>query len=1170
MEEIYDKRLEVYRIMDEEERILLIQMGDPELREIVSILRRPKTDRTKLENDQVKGYKLINGRLKRDIRVNEILSPRDDLTDWPQIKNAIIEHFSDARDLAELTVEFNNIKNNKSENLVEYRHRIRTSLGKLIAKLNLSQLTNKPIRQEILIANALDRFLVTIPYQIAMQIRSRKPNTLEQAITYAQDELNFVQRSNQSHVNLFNTHSKIFSKQPQTNPVSKNISNYKNFNQPPQPQINPFLTNASNHRFSNQTYRPQFQQNQFQFKQFYKPPSNVFKPNQNINLPKPTPVSGISSIKNYFYEINPESVIFNEETNQYYASVNLEQFDQINPEPITNDEIINEYDETEPESIMARKKLSEAELVAALEEILIEKGENPIDSDEYSDHVSKASDIASEVSVEVLSEDEDLSEGDQDSSPLPSTSARADRGNTPDPPNKTQPGPSGLQQTPPNLPTNGAQGSALDEHTSELITNEVAIYPQPSSFTKTPESIRPLPKDPPRKKQTLERNESESDFDNILIITSSKELTDIEDQMRNEMEKDNFVKCVINVNDYVLVRFTTDKTIIKHFVRRVLEMVENNEYFVNFMRRRKPAYHFVYPDVPDQSIVSLENMIKLPPPSYVGGTARASRKLTFSVKFENSLIMSSYVPCAVPGCDDRKSSRDRFPNPEKNNSRFDTWITLIANPKLVNLQPLEVYRNYRVCHQHFTMDDKSSIMYLKRTAVQSLKLPIYAAVLSEMQPNIIGIPSTSTFESDIRKHDILSKHDQLPSKINVASTSVQSFSPSFASESEEVIHTQIVEDQYQKNTFVLTQTPPRSDKPLFKKIDTELLTIPAETSPTKNQVEEEVVPKEVPTDNTTSEQKLDKVVQEKDEEREEGVLSDGEDLFSNSSDEYIPSNNEASTDESNIVSDSQLPKRRHQFTDIDRVSSQKGSRITNLANDSSVTTSTSKSPEIHNDEVTTKIDIVINNDTIKDLFCFPREENGKPGKGATSNVSPKLPSVEEIISTLQRAQIDAIHDSGVLGLYPEECESDTGSMIVVGMPNVKTDNYLFEDIAEDLVFVEANRSVKEDLKSINEQLYNNTDIFYQLVCHLRRNMANNEKDCIYKILHSCFSLDLARRCSLMGKHNNIKLDGIAIINAIKDAALQNYPNLPNEKFKSALMDWFRGAELRHKRYLQKQ
>ncbi|KAK4882637.1 hypothetical protein RN001_005956 [Aquatica leii] len=63
---------------------------------------------------------------------------------------------------------------------------------------------------------------------------------------------------------------------------------------------------------------------------------------------------------------------------------------------------------------------------------------------------------------------------------------------------------------------------------------------------------------------------------------------------------------------------------------------------------------------------------------------------------------------------------------------------------------------------------------------------------------------------------------------------------------------------------------------------------------------------------------------------------------------------------------------------------------------------------------------------LKDLFCFPREENGKLGKGATSIVSPKLPSVEEIISTVNQ------------------------SMIVVGLPNVKTDNDLFKDITEDL------------------------------------------------------------------------------------------------------------------------
>ncbi|KAF5290476.1 hypothetical protein FQA39_LY03580 [Lamprigera yunnana] len=95
---------------------------------------------------------------------------------------------------------------------------------------------------------------------------------------------------------------------------------------------------------------------------------------------------------------------------------------------------------------------------------------------------------------------------------------------------------------------------------------------------------------------------------------------------------------------------------------------------------------------------------------------------------------------------------------------------------------------------------------------------IHTAVLSEMQPNIIGISSTSTFGSDIRKHDVLLTHDQLLSKIPVPSKSFQSFSPSFASESDEVIPTEAVEDQYEKNTSVLIQTPPRSGELYFPSI----------------------------------------------------------------------------------------------------------------------------------------------------------------------------------------------------------------------------------------------------------------------------------------------------------------------------------------------------------------
>lgn len=42
----------------------------------------------------------------------------------------------------------------------------------------------------------------------------------------------------------------------------------------------------------------------------------------------------------------------------------------------------------------------------------------------------------------------------------------------------------------------------------------------------------------------------------------------------------------------------------------------------------------------------------------------------------------------------------------------------IPNPKLVHIDPMKVYRNYRVCHQHFTIENKSSNMYIKHTSIR--------------------------------------------------------------------------------------------------------------------------------------------------------------------------------------------------------------------------------------------------------------------------------------------------------------------------------------------------------------------------------------------------------------------------------------------------------------------
>lgn len=248
-----------------------------------------------------------------------------------------------------------------------------------------------------------------------------------------------------------------------------------------------------------------------------------------------------------------------------------------------------------------------------------------------------------------------------------------------------RPDPQQREPSPDATPTPAAHRERTPEATPEHI-------PKPSCSYKTPEEIRALPQAPPRKKQasgrrpaktkiltdtpnmeeikndhekrgehknkkqfkknlmgeisteTINMNkpvknkkrkaiEEESESDKSLYnSSSSEEVTDIEDQMENEKEEENFITGLVNVNDYVLVRFATKKTV-TYYVGKVLETI-NGEHLINFMRRKKPGYHFVYPDVEDQSLVSEEHVMKLPPPNFVGGTARSTRKLTFPVKFQ--------------------------------------------------------------------------------------------------------------------------------------------------------------------------------------------------------------------------------------------------------------------------------------------------------------------------------------------------------------------------------------------------------------------------------------------------------------------------------------------------------------------------------------------------------
>ncbi|KAJ8979996.1 hypothetical protein NQ317_016659 [Molorchus minor] len=86
-------------------------------------------------------------------------------------------------------------------------------------------------------------------------------------------------------------------------------------------------------------------------------------------------------------------------------------------------------------------------------------------------------------------------------------------------------------------------------------------------------------------------------------------------------------------------------------------------------------------------------------------------------------LMVRYRSCSVMGCEDKFSSRHRFPNPANNLDLFQKWVLACGNEELINMPPEQIFRTKRVCHIHFKECDIGSNMLLNRGIVPSLFLP---------------------------------------------------------------------------------------------------------------------------------------------------------------------------------------------------------------------------------------------------------------------------------------------------------------------------------------------------------------------------------------------------------------------------------------------------------------
>lgn len=68
IEEVYENRINIFMIINEEDRVLMIQKNDEKLKKIVEILQ--KDDKSNEEKNMIKNYTIENGRLYKEVKVN--------------------------------------------------------------------------------------------------------------------------------------------------------------------------------------------------------------------------------------------------------------------------------------------------------------------------------------------------------------------------------------------------------------------------------------------------------------------------------------------------------------------------------------------------------------------------------------------------------------------------------------------------------------------------------------------------------------------------------------------------------------------------------------------------------------------------------------------------------------------------------------------------------------------------------------------------------------------------------------------------------------------------------------------------------------------------------------------------------------------------------------------
>ena len=285
---------------------------------------------------------------------------RVELDTWDKLKSALIQCFSDRRDIDCLVQELTRVRPYKNENLINFGNRLQLLVSSVIQRIS-NDISQTALQKNCQIDHynktALNTFIAGCTGNLRNNMHLKRPTSLEDAIAYVNEFDNFEklygnfyennnkQKSNtHPNRNFNNTHFNTFNS-PQIANHSQNMMPIQRFSQPQQN----FRPNFSN---QNTLAKPMWPsqpiniqprqlppQNYPTNRQVFGAPRNVFRPNQITpsQLTKPTPMSTTS--RNPTTNTNRFNTNFNQNPqirNQYPKPPNFEFQELFNNESDEN------------------------------------------------------------------------------------------------------------------------------------------------------------------------------------------------------------------------------------------------------------------------------------------------------------------------------------------------------------------------------------------------------------------------------------------------------------------------------------------------------------------------------------------------------------------------------------------------------------------------------------------------------------------------------------------------------------------------------------------------------------------------------------------------------------------------------------------------------------------